>query len=528
MSIKPKPYHSLKALLPGFIAILLMSPVFPLDCLVSPNVASADQRIRRFGKEQVADPSELFMRLSAMEAQQLLRNQPKEFQDKLADMQKGMMERAMKEMSPDEIDKIKKIARDIQRDQGVPKSLDGAQKWLKQFENEVRKQPELADKVQKSLGENKALLNTISELNRNSKSGRNPRANSRRSNSNNGFNNRSNQTNPSQTDPFRTPNNTNRNNRNSSNSNSNNRRTNSNTKSNNKGTGPSSTQNNKSPTTNSNSTTNKRPSSSSKRFAEAVRKSNASKQNKSGSSRPKESVGNRFDRMILEAAKNIKESRDKDSTTSSGLSKSLGSIFEKAVNQAHEQTKASGPGFARSLRKSLANMRSTGNRQNSRFKNFTNSVSAAGRPFENVSQNSFNPWWLLLILLVPPAIYFMIKWFPHQSMNEEVQKRRRRKRVMRLLDIRKPGDLVRALDYFVLSSFGGAADSWNSRQTQSQLCLEFPSMKPGIKNLIRNYEWVRYSEKGSGTLSDESLISSRQTLSKLVREKKSRVERTKN
>ncbi len=224
---------------------------------------------------------------------------------------------------------------------------------------------------------------------------------------------------------------------------------------------------------------------------------------------PTDPVGNRFDRMILEAINNRANS---DPESTSRFMKSLDSAFEGVAGHLHETARDSG---------FLDSLGSRGRNRRSGFSSRRPRPSVLGGvdiPTVTTPNNFAEVSWVLLagmgVVLLALLTWLGLRVFGGKSdiatAGTSLFSRR-----FRIGKIKTPGQLVQAVDGYLLSTFGKPSSWWHSRRAESALLTQTPSMDSEIAELVDVYEYIRYSEVGN-SISENQITQGAQILKQLV------------
>ncbi|MGI9519621.1 MAG: hypothetical protein ACR2NP_21390 [Pirellulaceae bacterium] len=219
-------------------------------------------------------------------------------------------------------------------------------------------------------------------------------------------------------------------------------------------------------------------------------------------------IGVRFDRLLLRAAEN---SRLNESSFGSGLAESMDSLFD---------------GMISNLQSTFENHESSGGGLSSRVRSRMSSGSeglwsalrspSASNAIPEVAQVS---WWLLggMALVLAGLLFWVARRVLGEASYEEgVEYPRRRFRVPK---VGTSDDLVRAVDGYLLATFGAASQWWHARHAEVALCTDQPLMSQSIGELVDCYESARYSRAGAAAVSASQLERCRDILKQISRRK---------
>jgi hypothetical protein len=202
---------------------------------------------------------------------------------------------------------------------------------------------------------------------------------------------------------------------------------------------------------------------------------------------PRGSFRDRLNRILLGAAQDSFEKRTNEAASLS--------MFEKAFSKATSSMKDSLDGRAPGWRKRIANRwdsaregaRHSRDESSGWLRRSTPSMSGAG--------NSSNATaWLLVALglLVIAAIAFFSRRRIGKYFATQPQMTLKRLRfALRSIDSR--GDLILAVDRFLLWSLGTKSGSWNCQVMKMSLATNYPQLGPAIEYLVSDYEQARYA-----------------------------------
>ena len=226
---------------------------------------------------------------------------------------------------------------------------------------------------------------------------------------------------------------------------------------------------------------------------------------------PRESVGNRFDRMILKAVNN---QLNETGESRSELADSVEGLFSGALERVHRALNGRDWTSQDSTVSSRTKPMSSNRQSKSVWSRVSSGVGGGG--FEIGS--SFVTWlvWAGGLGLVMVLAGFGIRWWFQQ--NNRGQGPRRRTSPVKFKDskIGTGTDLIRATDQLVLSRFGPLSRWWHARRAELALSDEVPALQNDIKKLVEHYEFARYSDVEQG-LSDQELTDCRSILATLAR-----------
>ena len=221
-----------------------------------------------------------------------------------------------------------------------------------------------------------------------------------------------------------------------------------------------------------------------------------------------ESVGNRFDRMIMEAVQNQMSDAGE---SSSPLADSVGDLFGGLVDHVHGRLNERDWG-PESRRRQETGMGATASSPRSWLSQ--GGLSSSWDAVSNAGSGKIFVWlgWLLFVI----AFLALAVWWIGRTVT--LQKLRERVSPLsfgRKSKIQNSPDFVRAVDRFLLQRYGKPSSWWHAGRAEVALNAESPNMQSSIHHLVQCYEYARYSEVGQ-TLSVQDISKCRETLNQLA------------
>ncbi len=210
-----------------------------------------------------------------------------------------------------------------------------------------------------------------------------------------------------------------------------------------------------------------------------------------------ERVEVRFDRLLIEAAQ---RSRLNERGFGSRIAESMDGLFDGMISNIQSTIENHGSGSSGPAGWSSR----VGDLMNSSSGGFWSALQgpSGGAAMPEVAQVS---WWLLggmALALVALLVWIGMRVFAEaESEFGDVYPRRR----FRVPRVASPDDLVRAVDGYLLATFGRASQWWHARQAELALCSDQPQMRESIGELVECYEFARYSRAGAAALTSSQL-----------------------
>ena len=205
-----------------------------------------------------------------------------------------------------------------------------------------------------------------------------------------------------------------------------------------------------------------------------------------------EYIGNRFDRMIMEAVENQLNRSDE---SRSRMADAVGDMFSGLVDRVHSRINEKDWSSNRRAR-------GIGQQLHNQIRSRSESPSGGGfwRRFGSATPGDglggISGGWLLGLLLLAAMVACI--WLMRKSTTGSGGVTRlfggRSFRLPR--KIRTADELVQAVDGFLLGRFGKPSSWWHSRRAEAALCYQLPNKGPRISQLVNCYEYARYSEVG--------------------------------
>lgn len=225
-----------------------------------------------------------------------------------------------------------------------------------------------------------------------------------------------------------------------------------------------------------------------------------------------QSVGNRFDRMILEAVNNqLNEAGD----SRSELAESVEGLFSGALDRVHRAL--NGRDWTSESRSvtSRSKPRSSKARSESVWSGVANRVGARDFEFGSAFVNLLV--WAAGFALTAVLIWLGIGGWMKQRERGSGNRRRSIPGKIRTSRVTSGPELVQATDHLLLSRFGTPSRWWHAGRAEQALKDATPSLQDDVQKLVTCYEFARYSEVKEG-LSEQELKDCRSILSMLARQ----------
>ncbi|MEM9943352.1 MAG: hypothetical protein AAF939_17440, partial [Planctomycetota bacterium] len=270
-------------------------------------------------------------------------------------------------------------------------------------------------------------------------------------------------------------------------------------------------------------------------------------------SKPKdEKIGNLFDRMLVESAKSV--GAKNDSSTDSGVTGVVNSLFDKVINEVHESLDPRNRKNRDFKSAKKANRKKDQTASNSRNGSAASSDGARGLFNRSGSENENSGWansssggnsndsdsgggfssassltgalptvqnlpWnqiifgfgFLAVLITIAVITIQLQFRTSEELEQPFVIKSKLAN-----SIRTPSDLIEAFDYFLLSKFGAKSDWWNARRAEKILTKKLPDYSSEIGCLVNDYEVARYTDRKSGFAKK---VDHRPTIDKLMDQK---------
>ncbi len=232
-------------------------------------------------------------------------------------------------------------------------------------------------------------------------------------------------------------------------------------------------------------------------------------ENKGSSTGITESVGNRFDRMIMEA---VQSQMSEVGEPNSPLADSVGGLLGGLIDQVHGRL----------------NEREWGSQQDRSQGSGISSAGSSPRRW-SVPGGSWGVWnlgngdggnqflaWLGVIFLAIACLALAVWWIARTTtLKQSILGGFSPRSLTRKSKIQNSPDFVRAVDRFLLLRYGKPSSWWHVGRAQIALNAESPALQPRIHHLVQCYEYARYSEVGQ-TLSEQDISKCTEILSELA------------
>ena len=211
---------------------------------------------------------------------------------------------------------------------------------------------------------------------------------------------------------------------------------------------------------------------------------------------PRESIGNRFDRMIMNAVENqLSESGDSRSPIAQAVNDMFGGMVDRVHTRMNRQDWSNNGN-----RRSQSAVPSWDNRLGQR------SAGLSWPRFDSmgdVNATGSSSWFFLVAMGL--TLIGIIAWLGRRvlSNNKTGSRGFLSRRNFRVPKIGTTDEMIRAVDGFLLSRFGKPSSWWHSRRAEVALCHDSPDLGNRIGQLVDCYEYARYSEVGNSLSNDQ-------------------------
>lgn len=220
------------------------------------------------------------------------------------------------------------------------------------------------------------------------------------------------------------------------------------------------------------------------KFSESLTKRNSSERE---TPPPRGSFRDRLNRILLGAAQDSFEQKTNDAASLS--------MFEKAFSKATSSMKDSLDGRDPGWRKRIANRWDSASRRARHSRDESSGWLRRSTPSTSENGNSSNATaWLLValgLLVIAAIAFFSRRRIGKYFATQPRLTLKRLRFALRSIDSR--GDLILAVDRFLLWSLGSKSDSWNCHVMKMSLATSYPQLGPAIEDLVSDYEQARYA-----------------------------------
>ena len=204
---------------------------------------------------------------------------------------------------------------------------------------------------------------------------------------------------------------------------------------------------------------------------------------------PQEYIGNRFDRILVQAVERVVDNQA-NAQSGPGIGQAVNSVLDRLLKDMHQTARANGPEFKNELRAQWDRLRRSTSKERSRASRLI-----PWRPWQSGSLNTdvSLPVWFAVGAPILMAL-LVIGWFAMRNLDSNAARATSGKQNrFRMPRVRTPGDLIVAVDRLLVARFGSASQWWHAGRAKAALCDQHPQYLHEISELLGHYEHARYS-----------------------------------